>query len=79
MLQARERFVSLSEPVIVPTVTYVNTCLSPRKQEVERNAMQGFAKLFTVVGDQWRSNNIRGHRTNICRRQAATGQCFELN
>jgi hypothetical protein len=71
--------VSLSEPIIVPTVACVNTCLTSRKQEVERNAMQRFAKLFTVVGDQWRNNNICGHRTNICRRQAATGQCFELN
>jgi hypothetical protein len=49
-MQATEKFVSLPVPIIVPTVTRVNTCQYARKQERERNAMQRFATFFSVVG-----------------------------
>jgi hypothetical protein len=49
-MQTREKFVSLSVPVIVPTATCVNKCPSGRKQEGKRNAMQRFATWSSVVG-----------------------------
>jgi hypothetical protein len=49
-MQAREKFVSLLEPIIVPTVMCVNKCPSARIQVGKRNVMHRFATLSSAVG-----------------------------
>jgi hypothetical protein len=59
MAHTRQKFVSLLEPLRVPTVTRVNTCPSARKKEGKRNVMQRLATLSSVVwGDQWSHTNM---------------------
>jgi hypothetical protein len=49
-MQAREKFASLSKPIIVPTVTCVNICPPAKKHEGKTTVMQRFATFVSVVG-----------------------------